>query len=218
MKKHFYFIIIVLLLSCSTVFAQNEIKVACVGNSITYGYGIKNRDSLNYPMQLQRMLGRHYVVRNYGVSGRTLLKKGDYPYWKEDAFQEVQNWDPDIIVIMLGTNDTKTWNWKYGDEFAEDYKDFLEVFKNLPGEEQIWAALPVPVFKANPYKIRDSIIHLEIPIIKAVAAKEKVSLMNLYKALKPYGRYFPDGVHPDGKGAYYLAKAVYENLKEKNKE
>ncbi len=219
MKRRYFLGILLFLLVGSankmvaqTTPSENKIKVACVGNSITYGYGIKNRDSMNYPVQLQRMLGSHYEVRNFGVSGRTLLKKGDYPYWKEDAFQNVQQWNPDMVVIMLGTNDTKAWNWKYGKDFGSDYKAFLEVFKNLPSHPEIWAALPVPVFRKNRYKIRDSILQVEIPIIRKVARKEKVHVMNLNKALKPYGKYFPDAVHPNAKGAHYLAEAVYQNI------
>lgn len=216
-----YFLIIFMLLVCGSTFPasaqkstqKEKIKVACVGNSITYGYGIKNRDSLSYPAQLQRMMGNKYEVRNFGVSGRTLLKKGDHPYWKEKAFLDAQQWNPNVIIIMLGTNDTKPWNWKYGNEFASDYADLLEAFKKLPAHAQIWAALPVPVFKHNKYQIRDSILKIEIPIIRQVAQKEDVHIMNLNKALKPYGKYFFDGVHPDKTGAYYLAKAVYTKLK-----
>lgn len=225
MKRCYFLIILILLMTggYSSILAQDQpqqkrIKVACIGNSITYGYGIKNRDSLSYPAQLQRMLGKRFDVQNFGVSGRTLLKKGDHPYWKEDAFQQAQQWDPDMVVIMLGTNDSKPWNWKYGDEFASDYRDLLEAFKKLPGHPKIWAALPVPVFKKNKYQIRDSIVKVEIPIIRKVAHKEHVHIMNLYKALKPYGKDFFDGVHPDRNGAYYLARAVYKELnKYKNK-
>lgn len=225
MKRRYFLIVLIISLTGDYFFAsaqnlstQGKVKVACVGNSITYGYGIKDRDSLSYPAQLQRMIGNKFDVRNFGVSGRTLLKKGDHPYWKETAFQEVQHWDPDIIVIMLGTNDTKPWNWKYGDEFASDYSSLLEIFKGLPSHPQIWAALPVPVFKKNKYQIRDSIIKIEIPVIRKVAHKDHVHIMNLYKALKPYGKDFFDGVHPDKTGAYYLAKAVYREIKNYKKQ
>lgn len=191
-----------------------KIRVACVGNSITYGSGIAQRDSLSYPAQLQRMLGDDFEVRNFGVSGRTLLKKGDHPYWQEKAFDEVQAWKPHMVVIMLGTNDTKPQNWQYGDEFESDYHAFLQVFKSLSPTPAIWAALPVPIFKANRYHIRDSVLQLELPIIRRVAASEKVKLLDLHTALENDGQYFPDGVHPDKDGAGDLAKAVYAALQE----
>ncbi len=216
-RRYFIGIFLSLLIGSSTVVAQRagtkeKIKVACVGNSITYGFGIKNRDSLSYPAQLQRMLGSDFNVRNFGVSGRTLLKKGDHPYWQEAAFQQVQQWNPDVIILMLGTNDTKPWNWKHGAAFATDYKNMLEVFKNLPARPEVWAALPVPVFHKNKYQIRDSIIKIEIPIIRKVARQQQVHILNLHRALRPYGKYFFDGVHPDKTGAYYLAKAVNKRI------
>lgn len=218
--KRYYLLLAGMLLFCSIrVSAQkssssgHSVKVACVGNSITYGSGIGDRDSFSYPAQLQRMLGDRYEVRNFGVSGRTLLKKGDHPYWEESAFREVQQWDPDVVVIMLGTNDTKPWNWKYGDEFGPDYRDLLKSFKGLPSHPKVWAALPVPVFGVNKYSIRDSVLRVEIPVIKKAAREEKVHILNLYKALKPYGKYFPDAVHPDKDGAYYLARAVYKKVR-----
>lgn len=208
-----FFPICFFVLFCLCFAANGQVRVACIGNSITYGYGIKGRDSLSYPAQLQDMLGAGYVVHNYGVSGRTLLKKGDYPYWNEKAFQQARDWQPNIVVIMLGTNDTKPWNWKYGAAFGTDYRDLLEVFRQLPSHPVIWAALPVPVFKPNRYGIRDSVVKAELPIIRKVAREEHVHLMNLYSALKPYGRYFFDGVHPNRTGAYYLARAIYREIR-----
>ena len=65
---------------------QETIRVACVGDSITYGAGIKNRERDNYPTVLGRLLGKKFQVRNFGVNGATLLKNGDKPYWKQKAF------------------------------------------------------------------------------------------------------------------------------------
>ena len=60
--------------------AQEKIKVACIGNSMTYGYGHKEPGSTSYPTQLQQMLGDKYEVRNFGHPGATLLSKGHRPY------------------------------------------------------------------------------------------------------------------------------------------
>lgn len=92
--------------------ATNEngdvVKVACVGDSITEG--LCSTEGQSYPTQLQEILGSDFEVKNFGVSGRTLLKKGDYPYWNESAYTESKNFLPDVVIIMLGTNDTKPQN------------------------------------------------------------------------------------------------------------
>lgn len=84
------------------------IRLACVGDSITQGDGLAADDS--YPSQLQALLGEEWKVGNFGVSGRTLLKKGDHPYWTESAYQKALEFEPDVVIIMLGTNDTKEHN------------------------------------------------------------------------------------------------------------
>lgn len=210
-----YFLSLLLLVASGLAFSLTvtaQVRIACVGNSITYGYGINNRDSLSYPARLQQMVGDKFIVHNFGVSGRTLLKKGDHPYWKETAFQRARDWQPNIVIIMLGTNDTKPWNWKYGADFESDYRDLLKAFSSLPSHPTIFAALPVPVFKTNKYEIRDSVIKVEIPMIKRAARREGAHVLNLYKALQPYGKDFFDGVHPDKTGAYFLARAVLEGI------
>src|SRR5690348_3809700 len=97
-----------------------QLKIACIGDSITMGSGLANPAVESYPGRLQRLLGTNYVVRNYGLSGRTLLKEGDFPYWTESAFTQSKNWAPDIVIIQLGTNDSKPQNWKYGTNFVSE--------------------------------------------------------------------------------------------------
>ena len=113
MKKSIVFCFLLLLLCGLQLFAQEArtIKVACVGNSITYGSGIKDRANHSYPSVLGRLLGSKYEVQNFGFSARTLLNKGDHPYMKETLFQKALNYQPDIVVIKLGTNDSKPINW-----------------------------------------------------------------------------------------------------------
>ena len=90
---------------------KDAVRVACVGNSITYGAGIKNRSHDSYPSVLGRLLGDKYWVKNFGVSARTMLNKGDRPYMKEQAYQQALAFNPNIVVIKLGTNDSKSFNW-----------------------------------------------------------------------------------------------------------
>ncbi len=214
MKK--IFLLAGLFLFCTAVYAQ-KIKVACVGNSITFGRGLGDS---TYPKHLQRLLGEGYEVRNLGISGRTLLRKGDKPYWADSLFTVGKSWEPDIVVIKLGTNDSKPQNWDANkNDFIPDYEAFIGEWKKLPSKPKIYICYPVPVFPVNgspdnKFKIRESVVKGEIiPAIKKIAKKEKVKTIDLYKALSGHGEYFADGVHPDKQGAVLIAEAVAKGIK-----
>lgn len=103
------------------------VRVACVGNSITYGTGIANRDKDSYPAQLQAMLGNKYLVGNFGKPGATLLRHGHRPYFKQQEFRDAMAFHADIAVIHLGINDTDPRNWpNYRDEFVTDYLALID--------------------------------------------------------------------------------------------
>ncbi|MBO5015861.1 MAG: alpha/beta hydrolase fold domain-containing protein, partial [Bacteroidaceae bacterium] len=91
--------------------AKDAIRVACIGNSITDGSGIDMASQHGYPAILQQKLGKDYWVKNFGVSGRTMLNKGDRPYMNELAWRDALAFQPDIVIIKLGTNDSKPQNW-----------------------------------------------------------------------------------------------------------
>jgi lysophospholipase L1-like esterase len=186
--------------------------VACIGNSITYGSGIKDRIRDSYPAQLGRILGNGYEVRNYGYSARTLLQKGDHPYMKEDMFFDAINWTPDIVIIKLGTNDSKPQNWKYKDEFETDYNKMITSFDTLSSKPKIYLIKPVPVFQTR-WGITDSIVKNEvIPLIIKIAKENELPLIDLYTPFIGKGDLFPDHIHPNAEGAGEMAKIIYEHL------
>ena len=190
----------------------SPIKVACIGNSITYGSGISDRPRDSYPSQLARMLGEKWEVRNFGIGGRTLLKKGDNPYWKEEAYSQAKAFLPDVVVIKLGTNDSKPQNWKFSSEFYTDYLTMVTELKNLPSHPRIYLCKPVPAY-GNRWGINDSIIvHGVIPIIEKIAKKEKLTVIDLYSALSTKSDLFPDLIHPNAEGAGLMAKTIYKAL------
>jgi alpha-L-fucosidase len=197
-----------------TASAQNNkiIKVACVGNSITYGSGIQDREKYAYPSQLQQMLGGGWVVKNFGVSGRTLLKKGDYPYCNEQAFSDAKNFNPDVVIIKLGTNDTKPWNWKFKNEFIADYESLVDEFQKIPSRPRVYICNPVPAFPGD-WGISDSIIKADvIPFLRELLKKKNVDLIDLYTPLIGNQELFPDKVHPDEDGAKEMASIIYKAL------
>jgi acyl-CoA thioesterase-1 len=190
--------------------AQAKI-VACVGDSITYGSGIANRMVDSYPAQLQRILRQYdpsWEVQNYGVSGATLLTKGDLPYVRQAAYTGAQTCNPDVVIIKLGTNDSKPQNWQYKGDYVSDYESMIEVFRSLPSRPQVWICKPVPAFYVN-FSIRPEVIHDEIlPLIDQISREMNVPVIDLYAALLDHGNLFPDGIHPNAEGAGLMAQTI----------
>jgi acyl-CoA thioesterase-1 len=187
---------------------KETIRVACIGDSITAEGGTRS----SYPVQLGRLLGDKWEVRNFGVSGTTMLKKGDFPYWRTPALQKAQDYNPNVIIIKLGTNDSKPQNWKYKDEFFADYADMLSRFAELPSKPRIWICYPLPVFKELS-GINDPVIKNEvIPIISQVARQTHVGVIDLYKPFVNHPELSRDGVHPNADGSALMAKQVYTVL------
>ena len=237
MSKHIFRIIAALIifslptLSCTSYDSNKPIRVedyretiriACIGDSITYGYSIKNRTKDSYPAQLGRMLCENgtprgvshcgWQVSNFGVSGATLLKKGDLPYWNQQAFKDALAYNPNVVIIKLGTNDTKPQNWKFKDQFTTDCAEMIDRFVELPSKPRIWMCKPVPAYGER-WGISETIIKNElIPLIKQTARNKFVPVIDLYGPLSNKPELFPDQIHPNAEGAYDMAKEIYATL------
>jgi lysophospholipase L1-like esterase len=187
-----------------SAFAQQTI-VTCVGNSITAG---------GYPELLEDSLGSQFLVGNYGVSGTTMLKNGDLPYWDQNAYQQALNSNPDIVTIMLGTNDSKMksegggqpMNWGlYSHEFRDDAAEMATSFSSLPSNPIVILCFPPPAFEGN-YEITDSIIRDSIiPIIQSVADSMGLPIIDNYTPMLDSRSLFPDEIHPNDEGNRMLA-------------
>ncbi|MDE5677890.1 MAG: prolyl oligopeptidase family serine peptidase [Phocaeicola sp.] len=214
MKKQLSLIVLLLALALNVQSQETAdvIKVACVGNSITYGAGINNRDRDSYPSVLGQMLGSEYEVRNFGFSGRTMLMKGDRPYMKEQMYQEALQYNPDIVIIKLGTNDSKSFNWKHKADFLRDMQAMVNAFRSIPSKPQIYLCYPAKAYQLQ-YGINDSIItHGVIPMIDKVAKANKLPVVDLHTATNGMESNFPDKIHPSPLGAHKIAATVYKVL------
>lgn len=197
--------------------AADTIRVACVGNSITFGANIKNRSTDSYPAVLGQLLGSNYEVKNFGLSGRTLLNKGDRPYMKEKTFRTALDYQPDIVVIKLGTNDTKPQNWQFQSEFKQDLTAMVDSFKALPSKPILFLCYPATAYAVT-WGINDSIImHGVMPYVKAVAKMERLKIIDLHKATAGMPELFPDKIHPNEAGARILATTVYKVVRKVRK-
>ncbi|MBN2128629.1 MAG: hypothetical protein JW741_04000 [Sedimentisphaerales bacterium] len=205
----------VTLIVCALTGAAAAARVACVGDSITYGSGISDRMHDSYPAQLQRLLlqyDRDWEVSNFGVSGATLLHRGDKPYIQQSAYNSATAYEPDIVIIKLGTNDSKPQNWQYKEDFVADYSAMIDVFRSLPSQPQVWICRPVPAFQItwgiSPEIIRDEIL----PLVEQVALENEVPVIDLYTALLGEGHFFPDNIHPNAEGAGVMAEVIGSHL------
>ncbi len=192
---------------------QNTVmRVACVGDSITQGVGVRNEAINSYPAQLKRMLGEGWDVKNFGKSGATLMKQGNRSYWDTTQFVSSHEYNPDIVVIMLGTNDAKSSNWGNNEPFISDYTAVIESYKALLSQPEIYICYPPPSY-GNFAGITDARIKNElIPKISQVASANNVSVIDIHSALKNKASLFPDTLHPNEEGAKQIAEAVYQRV------
>ncbi|MFO1498522.1 MAG: GDSL-type esterase/lipase family protein [Verrucomicrobiota bacterium] len=202
-----------LLLAAVSLQAQ-PLKIACIGDSITEGSGLSTPALESYPAKLQRLLGTNdYTVRNYGVSGRTLLKKGDFPYWKESQFKASHDWQPDIVIIQLGTNDGKPYNWKYGTNFVSDYEEMIASYASLTNAPEVVLCTPCPVYKNGAFDIRPGTVATNIaPAVRDLATRLQLDLIDLQIRMADHPELFPDTVHPNAKGTTVMASIMAEAL------
>jgi lysophospholipase L1-like esterase len=202
--------------------ADGPTRVACVGDSITYGFGLKDRKQDSYPAWLGRWLGTNYVVRNFGHSGATLLNKGNLPYEQQKQHAAAIDFKPDIIVIMLGTNDSKHRapgtrddvpdNWQYKDDYVHDYEALIGEFRSANPAAKFYVCDPTPCFSIT-WGINDDTIHHEIiPLVHQVAKESSAQIIDFYDSFAGKKDLFPDSIHPNDDGAKLMAAQVYTAL------
>lgn len=194
---------------------QKTIRVACIGNSITYGTGIADRTNDSYPSQLQRLLGSNYQVGNFGKPGATLLYHGHRPYVKQEEFKEAIAFKGDIAVMHLGINDTDPRNWpNYRDEFVKDYLSIMDSLRAANPNVRIILARMTPIADRHPRFVSGTKQwHGEIQTaIETVARVSGAELIDFHEPLYPYPYLLPDAIHPNPEGAGILAKTVYSGI------
>ncbi len=207
----------------------DAIRVACIGNSITDGHGIDMAPQHGYPALLQKKLGDGYWVKNFGVSARTMLQKGDFPYMNETAWKDALAFQPDIVVIKLGTNDSKPHNWQHGGEFKQDLEQMIKSLApqlaaqgkkkgkksktSAVTKPRIFLCTPIPAFKST-WDISDSVIvNNIIPIQQEVAKQYGLKVIDLHTLFADGADLVqPDGIHPNEKGVQRLAEIIAQEL------
>ena len=208
-------ILLVLRLTC-----PSQTRIACVGDSITYGATIRDKSHDSYPAQLGTMLGRKYSVKNFGASGYTLQESCDRPYTSHKRYKKSLDFKPDVVLIMLGTNDTKPYNWISTEAFQDDYRQLILSYQELPSRPDVILMTPASVFPENfnpakPYKIRAGVAGEAAKAVRELAKELGLPFIDIHGVTASHPEFFlQDGVHPNELGAKAIARTVYEALKD----
>lgn len=187
------------------------VRVACVGNSITFGAGIPNREANAYPAQLQAYLGDGYEVRNFGVSGTTASPRGDHPYTATEAYRASLDFAPDIVLLKMGTNDTKPQNWKGREAFLADYGRLAAAYRDLPSHPRVVLLTPVRCFLEEAGTISPERIERDVcPAVEELAWKEGYDIVRLTDLFGDRwdAALMPDRLHPSAIGAGLMARRI----------
>jgi lysophospholipase L1-like esterase len=196
-------------------FCNAAINIGCVGDSITAGVGVNNATVDSYPARLQKLLGTNYTVQNYGVSGTTLLTNGDMPYRNTTAYSNSHGRPipPNIVTIMLGSNDSKPQNWVYGTNFYSNYEVLIASYTNLTPSPRVLICTPPPVFNNGYAGINPGIVATNIsPLIRELGTNLDIQVIDMQSLLAGHSEWFPDNVHPNSQGTAVMAAIFYTAL------
>ena len=202
---------------------KDRIRIACIGDSITFGAHLENREEECYPALLQEWFGPDYDVRNFGVGGCTLVRKNEKNVWNTQV-DEVKKFNPHIIVIMLGGNDTRNQDWKHVDNFYGDYCDLVDIMQSLPAKPDIWLCASTSAESTTPklteerladFKLRVPRLERLKKIVRQVATEKGCEFIDMSRLLagKPEMYRIGDGGHPNRHGARAIAEKIYNTIK-----
>lgn len=200
--------------------ADGQVRIACIGDSITYGHGVSNWAKNNYPEVLNGLLGEEYHVANFGCSGECVQNHGDQPYMKSGKYEESLAYQADVLVMMLGTNDCKPTNWKTIDTFEADYRALLESYLNGEKAPEVYLCTPAKVYATGDdgatysYDLNPEWISEITQLVRDLAEEYGFTLIDVYGLTEAHPEWFElDGVHPNAQGAAAIAELVASVIK-----
>lgn len=195
----------------------SAIKLACLGDSITAGLGVRKEEC--WVSRVAEVLGKSVEVGNFGVSARCLLFKGDRPITREKAYRDALAFKPDILLVGLGTNDSKKVNWSHKEDFVGNYKKVIAEFRKRNPKLKVYCLLPIPSQEARAGGIsRECIENEVIPLIRQAAKSTRSRVIDFNKVMKGRESLLVDGVHPNAEGHALMAEHVLLVLRGKAKE
>ncbi|WP_167381516.1 GDSL-type esterase/lipase family protein [Microbacterium oxydans] len=190
---------------------QDRIRIAAVGDSNTYGAGtlFRGRGRRSYPGRLEQLLGDGYQVLNYGVNRCTLQQEGDWPYDATPQAAASLQAGADIVLVMLGSNDARGDNWN-AERYETQLAAFVERYRTRGATVFL---LTPPVAFPNRRGVHERIIADEVaPIVRTVASRLGVDLIDVFDVTRRSVTRHPDGIHLDVRASGIVAETVAETL------
>lgn len=199
---------------------DTRVRITCAGDSLTYGSGVlKTRGIDSYPAQLQTKLGTGYLVSNYGLRNATASADGDLPYIESDEYKESLKSNPDIVILMLGTNDAKTYNWDEA-SYEAGLKEILSSYQNLKSEPIVYLMRSPYCYASDggeiaEYDIQTSVVAEDLgAVVDRVAKETGVQVIDLYSVTEGQEQLYTEGIHFNEHGYDLMADTVEEAIKE----
>ena len=195
---------------------QQKRRIACIGDSLTYGYGLMGAfRKYCFPAVLQELLGSEYQVMNFGFCDRTLQDGADRPFRQEKLYASSLAANPEIVVLMLGTNDAKPLNWN-AVEYEEDLRSYIAVYHGLASAPKVILMQPpkaFSIFGKTLDDIQNEVIKIELyEIIGRVGEETGCVVVDLYSLTEKHREWFADGLHLNRMGANAVAEELYRNI------
>ena len=239
MKKSFLHLIMLLVfifIYCAQGYTQDlpkttDLRIACVGNSITAGARVTDPSKYGYPAILSDLLQsggyQKCLVRNFGIGGATVLKFGTPNIWR--VLDSLNLFVPDIVIIEVGTNETvgePRRNWEHIDAFETDYQEYINRLRVINPACRIILCSPPDMVLTTPNLPAERVANLterrpriwELrERIRILSKAEGIYFLDLSKAFRgrPDLMTPMDGVHPNQAGYAFLAEQVFHLLKKK---
>lgn len=202
--------------------ASEKIRIACIGDSITFGSGHKDQTKTSYPVVLQELLGDKVEVKNFGNPGRGVYlstmrgKDQKRGYYHQSEHQAALKFQPHIVICNLGTNDIDDYRKGKAGDFVADYVKLLNEYKNLPTNPQIiiWTCLtPIANNPARVHRFRKDKWHepflLQRELQEVARQTDAIGLdMDAPFRLPNMDALFPDNVHPNEAGSRIIAEVT----------
>ncbi|MBQ4630932.1 MAG: S-layer homology domain-containing protein [Clostridia bacterium] len=195
--------------------ADEKVKVAFVGDSITYGATLTDASTESFAAIIKEKVGADYEVMNFGKSSKCALSTSLQPYTATEEYSASIEFEPDILFIMLGTNDIKNENWDEGkDNFVADYLALIDSYRKAKPDLKVYVGIPPRIFKENVYGTRSpEILEKEgIPAIYEVAEQAEAMVIDFFEPIKEKGELFPDFLHPNAEGHKVFADIAYNAM------